>query len=232
MAEVAVSTASMPLSRRFVGIYTAPSRVFEYLRESPRVLGAMVVVCVVALAATVPITNIVIQDQTAKMQAKPNMTPEGIAKATQVMKVTVPITGVLGNIVIILILAGIYLFLANILLGGATNYKKMLAAVAHVSLIGVLSSIVRVPLILAKGTADVTLSPAAFLPAEQHNTFFYHLLAQCDLFAIWMLGLSALAISVIAGVPTRKATTAVVILWVVLMPIFALLQTKLGGGGS
>ena len=232
MSEVAVSAPAMPLSRRIIGIYTAPRAVFEYLRESPRVLGALVVVCVVALAATVPITNIIIQDQTTKMQAKPNMTPEAIAKATQVMKVTVPMFGVLANIVIILVLAGIYLFLANILLGGSTGFKKMMAAVAHVSLIGVLSSIVRVPLILAKGTADVTLSPAAFLPAEQHTTFFYHLLAQCDVFAIWMLGLSALAISVIAGVPTRKATTAVVVLWIVLMPIFALLQTKLGGGGS
>ena len=232
MSEVAVSAPSMPLSRRIVGIYTAPRRVFEYLRESPRVLGAMVVVCLVALAATVPITHIIIQDQAEKMQAKPNMTPEALAKATQVMKITVPITGIVGNIVIILVLAGIYLFFANILLGGATNYKKMMAAVAHVSLIGVLSSIVRVPLILAKGTADVTLGPAVFLPAEQHNTFFYHLLAQCDVFAIWMLGLSALAISVIAGVPTRKATTAVVILWLVLMPIFALFQTKFGGGGS
>jgi hypothetical protein len=112
------------------------------------------------------------------------------------------------------------------------GYKKMMAAVAHVSLIGILSSIIRVPLILAKGTSDVTLSPAAFLPVEQHTTFFYHLLSQLDIFAIWMLGLSALAISVIAGVPTRKATTAVVILWIVLMPIFALLQTKLGGAGS
>jgi hypothetical protein len=188
------------------------------------------VVCVVALAATVPITNIIIQEQTAKMQAKPNMTPEALSRATQVMKITVPITGVIGNIVIVLVLAAIYLFMANIILGGSTNYKRMMAGVAHVSLIGVLSSIVRVPLILAKQNSQVTLSPAVFLPAEQSKTFLYHLLSQCDVFAIWMLGLSALAISVLAGVPTKKATTAVVILWIVLMPIFALLQTKFGGG--
>jgi hypothetical protein len=230
MSEVALSTPAMPLSRRIIGIYTAPRAVFEYLRDSPRVLGALVVVCVVALAATVPITNIIIQEQTAKMQAKPNMTPEALSRATQVMKITVPITGVIGNIVIVLVLAAIYLFMANIILGGSTNYKRMMAGVAHVSLIGVLSSIVRVPLILAKQNSQVTLSPAVFLPAEQSKTFLYHLLSQCDVFAIWMLGLSALAISVLAGVPTKKATTAVVILWIVLMPIFALLQTKFGGG--
>ncbi|HYV51203.1 MAG TPA: Yip1 family protein [Dongiaceae bacterium] len=230
MSEVALSAPAMPLSRRIIGIYTAPRAVFEYLRDSPRVLGALVVVCVVALAATVPITNIIIQEQTAKMQAKPNMTPEALSRATQVMKITVPITGVIGNIVIVLVLAAIYLFMANIILGGSTNYKRMMAGVAHVSLIGVLSSIVRVPLILAKQNSQVTLSPAVFLPAEQSKTFLYHLLSQCDVFAIWMLGLSALAISVLAGVPTKKATTAVVILWIVLMPIFALLQTKFGGG--
>ena len=229
MSDVAISSpAPMPLPRRIIGIFTAPRAVFEYLRESPRALGAMVVVCVVALLATVPLTKIIIQDQVEKMQAKPNMTPEAIAKATGVMNVTVPIFAVLGNVVIIVVLAGLYLFLANIILGGATNYKKMLAGVAHVSLIGILSSIVRVPLILAKGTSDVTLSPAIFLPSESHNTFLYHLLSQCDLFVIWMLGLAALAISVLAGVPTKKATTAVVILWVILAPIFALFQTKFG----
>ena len=232
MSEVAVSTPVMSLPKRVIGIFTAPRAVFEYLRESPRVLGALVIVCVVALCATIPITNVIIQDQITKMQSKPNMTPEAIARATGVMKATVPITGVLGNIVIILVLAAIYLFIANIILGGSTNYKRMMAGIAHVSLIGILSSIVRVPLILAKGTSDVTLGPAVFLPTEQHKTFLYHLLAQCDVFAIWMLGLSALAISVLAGVPTRKATTAVVILWLVLAPVFALFQAKFGGGGS
>ena len=232
MSEVAVSTPAMPLPRRIIGVFTRPRAVFEYLRESPRVLGALVVVCVVALFATIPITKVIIEEQSAKLEAKPNMTPEALAKATSVMKMSVPITAVLGNIVIILVLAAIYLFIANIILGGSTNYKRMMAGIAHVSLIGILSAIVRVPLILAKGTSDVTLGPAVFLPTEQHKTFLYHLLAQCDVFTIWMLGLSALAISVLAGVPTRKATTAVVILWLVLAPIFALFQAKFGGGGS
>jgi hypothetical protein len=35
---------------------------------------------------------------------------------------------------------------------------------------------------------------------------------------------------VMAGVPTRKASVAVIVLWVVLIPIFALLATKFGGG--
>ena len=229
MTEVAVSSPTMSLPRRVIGIYTAPRAVFESLRETPRALGAFVILSVVALCATIPITGIIIQDQIAKLEAKPNMTPEAIAKATGVMKASVPITAVAGNIVIVLVLAAIYLFLANIILGGSTNYKRMVAGVAHVSLIGIVSSIVRVPLIIAKGTSEVTLSPAIFLPEEQHKTFMYHLLSQWDIFAIWMLGLSALAISVLAGVPTRKATMAVIILWVVLMPIFALFQTKFGG---
>ena len=230
MSEVALSAPIMSLPRRIIGIFTSPRAVFEYLRENPRVLGALLVVCLVALAATLPICNVIIQDQTAKMQAKPNMTPEALARATSVMKVTVPITGVLGNLVIIFALAGIYVFLANIILGGSTPFKRMVAGVAHVSLVGIPSAIVRVPLIIAKGTSDVTLSPAAFLPADAHNTFLYHLLAQCDVFFIWMMGLSALAISVLAGIPTRKAVTAIVVLWLVMAPILALLQSKLGGG--
>jgi len=231
MSDVAISSpAPMSLPRRIIGIFTAPRAVFEYLRESPRVLGAMVVVCVVALLSTLPITKIIIQDQVEKMQAKPNMTPEAIAKATGVMKMTVPIFGIIGNIVLIVVLAAIYLFMANIILGGSTNFKKMMAGVAHVSLIGILSAIVRVPLILAKGTSDVTLSPAIFLPSESHKTFLYHLLSQCDLFVIWMLALAAVMISVLANVPQRKATTGVVVLWVILAPIFALFQSKFGGG--
>src|SRR5262245_25569843 len=112
MSEVASSLPEMSLPRRIIGIYTSPRAVFEYLRERPRFLGALVVVSVVALLSTIPITNVIIQEQAEKMQAKPNMTPDSIAKATQFMKISVPITGVLGNIVIVLVLAGIYLFMA------------------------------------------------------------------------------------------------------------------------
>jgi hypothetical protein len=232
MSEVALSAPAMSLPRRVVGIFTSPKAVFESLRENPRVLGALLLLCLVSLLAVYPMLPILVEQQTTAMQDKPNMTPETIARTTQFMKISTPVFALLGNVFMVVVLGGIYIFLANILLGGSTTYKRMMAAVAHIGLVNIPSAIIKLPIILKKGTSDVTLSPAAFLPTEQHKTFLYALLSQFDIFYLWMIGLSGVAISVMAGVSTRKAVTGVVILWIVLVPIFALLQTKLGAGAG
>ena len=233
MSDIALpAPVVMPLPRRIIGVFVSPRLVFEYLRERPRVLGALVVLIVVTLLAVIPILNLMVQDQTAAMEAKGNMTEEQIAKAQQAMRVTTPIFAALGNAVIVFVLAAIYLFLSNILLGGSTTYKHLLAGVAHIGMINIPAAIIRIPMMLAKGSSEVTLSPAAFLPIEQEKSFLYYLLSQFDIFYLWMIGLSAVAISVLAGVPRRKAVTAVVIMWAVLAPVFALLGSKFGPGAG
>lgn len=233
MSEVALpAPVVMSLPRRIIGVFVSPRQVFEYLRERPRLLGALVVLIVVTLIAVFPILDLMVQDQRAAMNDKGTMTEEQITKAEQAMRVTTPIFAALGNAFIVFVLAAIYLFIANILLGGSTTYKHLLAGVAHIAMINIPAAIIRVPIMLAKGSSEVTLSPAAFLPLEQEKTFLYYLLSQFDIFYLWMIGLSAVAISVLASVPTRKAVTAVVIMWAVLAPVFALLGSKFGPGAG
>ena len=148
------------------------------------------------------------------------------------MKVSIPVFAVVFTVVMTTALAAIYLFLANILLGGATSFKRLMAAMAHIGMVNILGALIRIPLMFAKQTSQVSLSPSVFLPEEAKKTFLFNLLSQFDVFSIWMIGLSILAISVMGAVPTRKAAVAVVVLWIVLIPIFALLATKFGGGGS
>jgi Yip1-like protein len=230
MSEAAIPMVGMSLPRRIVGVFFSPRVVFEELKERPRVLGALVVLCVVTLLVMLPVLNIVIQDQSAALQGKPNMSEDAMAKAVSAMKITIPLGAAFFTAVMTAVLAAFYLFLANILLGGATNFKRMMAAMSHIGMVNILGSLIRIPLMLARGTSHVSLSPAVFLPEEAQKTFLFNLLSQLDVFSIWMIGLSILAIAVMAGVPTRKASVAVIVLWVVLIPIFALLATKFGGG--
>lgn len=223
--------SDLPLLRRVLGIFTSPRAVFASLRERPRILGALLIVVGVSLAATLLILDVIAQDQAAAIESRPGMTAEQIEAAMKVARVSIPVAAVVMNLVMGLLIAGLYLFLANILLGGSTTYRKMLAAVFHISLVSIPSAIVRVPLILAKGTAQVSLGPAALLPTEGDKGFLYHLLSQFDLFNLWMIGLSIIGVSVVAGVPMKKSAVALCVMWAVLFLIFAPISAKMNPGG-
>jgi hypothetical protein len=230
MSSVPVVSPSLPLYRRVIGIMVSPRAVFANLREHPRVLGALLLLVAVNLIATFFLLDIIAQDQATAMESRPGMTEQQRETALKMVKIT-PVFAAAGNLVVVFALAGLYLFLANIVLGGSTNYKTLLSAVSHIGLVAIPSSIVRVPLMLAKGTTQMTLSPAAFLPADGEKGFLFHLLSQLDIFSLWMIGLSALAVSVIAGVPTRKATITVCAMWAVLFLVLAPFGSKFNPGG-
>lgn len=105
MTEAAIPMASMSLPRRIVGVFVSPRAVFEELRERPRVLGALIVLCVVTLFATLPVLNIIIQDQSAAMQARPGMSEDAMAKAVSAMKVSIPVFAVVFTVLMTTVLA-------------------------------------------------------------------------------------------------------------------------------
>ena len=230
MSSVSVASSALPLHRRVIGIFVSPRAVFASIREHPRVLGALLLLVAVNLVATFFLLDVIVQDQATALESRPGMTEQQRETALKMVRIT-PVFAAVGNLAIVFVLAGLYLFLANIVLGGTTNYKTMLSAVLHVGLVAIPSSIVRVPLMLAKGTTQVSLSPAAFLSADGEKGFLYHLLSQFDIFSLWMIGLSALAVSVVGGVPIRKAAITVCAVWAVLFLALAPFASRFTPGG-
>ena len=113
-----------------------------------------------------PIKDYVRQDQVQKMEEyldnRPQIQPEQRAEILESVNARfdnplnllwVPV----GYIIRLFIVAGVLLFLGNIILGGSIGFLKMLNAYAWTLMIAIPSGLVTIPLVLAKGSMDVSL---------------------------------------------------------------------------
>lgn len=225
--------AGLSLPQRVWGVFVAPRTVFLSLDARPRLLGALLILIVLNAVAGVLVTDVAMQGQLDRMQSQPNADPAKIAAMTGVLRVVMPLFSALGPLLYVFALAGVFLFVTNILLGGSTSYKRLAAAEAHIGMISIPMLLVRIPLVLSQQDLKVQTSLAAFLPRSDSATFLYQALAQFEVFTLWMVGLTVVAVSVLGAMPTRKAAIGVIGAWVVWAvawtPIATILERSGGG---
>lgn len=203
----------LSLQQRIWGVFAAPRIVFAYLDRRPRILGALLVLVVVNALVGVLVTDVAMEEQRVEIASREGSNPEQAETIMKIMPVVIPVSSAVGVVVMVFLTAAIYLFITNILLGGSTSYRHMAAALAHISMITIVAAAVRVPLILLKGTTKVQTSLAAFLPSAGDKGPVYYALAQVEIFSLWTLWLSVIAVAILAKIPPRRAAMGMVGLW-------------------
>ncbi|MEW5701938.1 MAG: YIP1 family protein [Candidatus Zixiibacteriota bacterium] len=211
----------------FVGklwnLYVNPRQTFAAVGRNHAWIILWLVVAAVSIAAYMPIKPIVQKDQIARVEEQLNRNPQMSAEQRQeildrvrsqfdnpLYLLFVPVT----QLIVVVIVAGILLFIGNILLGGNTSYLKILNAYAWTMMVAIPASIVTVPLAMAKGSMDVSLGLGA-LTSPETGAFIKTLLSSFEVFALWQVWLSSLAVSVLAGVESGKAFASVFTAWVI-----------------
>ena len=80
-----------------------------------------------------------------------------------------------------------------------------------------LNSIVKLPIVLAKGTSlDVSLGPAILVVERGVTDPIYQLLSMFDLFTVWTVILIVLGFESVHGFARNKAVTVVVGAWLLM----------------
>jgi hypothetical protein len=133
--------------------------------------------------------------------------------------------------VMILIFAAVLKGAASVA-GGQVGFRKMFAFMSYSSVIMALGSLIKVPLVLAKGSIDVRTSLAVFAPSLDLRSPAAVLLSSFDIFSIWQVVALCFGFGVLSGFGIKKSAGIVVGLWVVLLLIrigFSML-TGLAGG--
>jgi hypothetical protein len=201
---------------RIMNVFIAPRQTFLSIDQKPDWLIPMIIVVLVVLVFTMLILPISLPEQLDKARIKQEekgLSPDEIDRAREIGKkfgkIAGPIFAVIGTILYLLALSGIFMFIGNFVLGGQTTYPKILSVISYTSLIGSLSSLLLLTMILTKKTINVSFSLAAFLPADAFDSFKYHLLSKIDLFAIWQIIVAGIGFSVIYKFSTKKATIMV-----------------------
>ena len=212
---------------RFITIVTDPVATMNVVRENPRwaaaALGIVVLVAVYS-GATMHITG---PEQVEMMQDTrfgEMMTPEQIDEQyaqydeiTLVKRTLTGLAGGFGTLVMMFIVTLVYVLFGKVG-GGAGSFKQTLGVIMWANFVGMgLGSIVKLPIVLAKGTSlDVALGPAILVVDRGITDPLFQFLSMFDLFTLWTVVLMVLGFESIHGFARNKAATVVVGAWLLM----------------
>jgi hypothetical protein len=216
--------------QRVIGIFTNPERVFRYLRVKPDFILPLLLAVILTMISSLFIYDIAINDQIANIEKNENIpddrkelmidqisgSQQGIQK--MLFMLVVPPISIL---VLYALISAIFLFIGNIILGGKARFVQLLSIYSYSYLIVMLlGMIVKVPLILARQTTQVNLSPAVFFSPEQVGQAIFNFIQSFDIFNIWFIIVFGIGFAVIYAFSKPKGLISVLIAWLLYVLIF------------
>jgi len=205
---------------RFINIFVNPRQTFESLDRRPTWLVPFLIVLLLTIITTQLTFPIIMQSQLEMLRSNPNIPPEQMQIIEQQLAENIStqrLFALIGQVVlfplIYFILAGIFYFVGSVILGGDCPYKKVLSVYSWSTCIGLLGVIIMAVLVYAKGSMNVTISPALLLSGDLLDSKIYTLLSQFSFFTIWFLAVFAFGFAIIYRFSVAKAYISVAVLW-------------------
>jgi len=205
------------IGRAVLQLVFSPTRLFESLRENPRVRAPLVVLALsVAVLAQAAFSGPFLNDIRATFDTA-NVPAEQRAIVMEKMGGTVgrltALIPAVASVVVAVALAALFQLLFALLRvaspGPSPTYRASLSVFAHAGLIDAISFLFKLPLMFAKGTFQVLSSAALVLPSDASETRLFKLLDSFDIFSLWKLWLLTLGFAIVSG--RRKAEIAVLV---------------------
>ena len=206
---------------KFGNIIANPRLAFESLDRRPTWLVPMLILIVLVAITTQIMFPAIMEKQMEMIRSNPDIPAEQLQMIENQLSEnmnTQRIFALVGQIiftplVFYILLSFIFYFVGCVILGGDATFKKVLAIFSWSTCILIISTFITFPLAYAKGTVDVTLSPALLLSGDSIGTTLHTLLSKFDFFMIWFLAVFAFGFSVIYRFSLAKSYITIGILW-------------------
>lgn len=203
------------LFSRIINVFFAPTATFKAVKIKPAWLVPAIIYAVLAVAMAhliKPVAMDVQKEKTIEQLMNRGMDQEQAEElATKNLgigqKLMYPMT-LIGTFIAFFVLAGVWLFISNIVLGGQAKYAQLLGVVVYKSFIDLLGGYIKVPIILSKQSIDVHFSIAMFL--QKSEGFLYKFLSKIEVFNIWGIAVLCIGIAVMSNREVKR-----VVPWVV-----------------
>jgi hypothetical protein len=214
-----------PLPVRVVQVFTSPTKLFDALVETPRWIGAALVVIGLGLIvqALIPVELI---EKMALSNLPPDAPPEQVEAVRQFMgasNVIRWVATILVPVLLIQFVAGFILLVWNAILGGDQRYVAILACTAHSYIVWAAGGVATLPILLAKQDLRTTFSLHLLTPFLEQGSYAYRFMAGLNLFGIWTMILLGVAVSrLYPKVSAGSACTVMVLAYVVMKAISAI----------
>jgi len=212
--------------QKIIGVFFSPGETFAQVDRKPDWLVPLLLLSITTFAFVYFTLPISMPEQMARQQEKmeeQGMTSEQVDRAMEMGEKIGKIAGLIGACVgpcIGILIASLWLwFVGNVILSGQAPYMKVVSMYTYASLISVLDMIIKIPLILMKGSAEIQLNGTVFLSEDQSGTLIYHILQSLDVFAIWRYAVLAIGFAAIYKFTLKKAGWTMVVLFLLSMAI-------------
>jgi hypothetical protein len=217
-------------------IFTSPTTVGRNVMEDPHWVIPLVVVLAVACITTIGTYEYQVKFQREFVgeviqERNPDADLDEIFAVTTGKQVRAGVGAVVFGGVVLLVFAAVLKGAAAVA-GGKVGFRRIFAFVSYSAVISALGSLVRVPLVLAKGSVDVRTSLAAFAPSMDLKSPAAVILGSFDIFAVWQVVAVCFGFSLLAGLGMKKSSGIVIGLWAILIVIrvgLAMLPGLAGG---
>ena len=237
-AGEAASAPLRPLWGRFWGVLVSPRAVFEELAGRPAWIGAALLLAVFSLIVSFVIYDPIIYPTMMEQAERQVSSSDQLAQAEAMyaspgMKAFVSAMAAIANFVIIFVIGFLLTGASSFLLGAKVTWKQGVSVAAHSLLVLLPRSLLTLPIMFQRESAEVSLGPGVFFPPSEAvgfgGKFFAALMGGFDLFQLWALALVVLGIAVAGKQEPGRVARVVVPGYLVLIVILSLFSGMQGG---
>ena len=222
-----ISVDKMSPLTKIVGVFTNPGAVFENLRMHPDWLIPVLISLLITLAFSFLTQDIMLEFQKEAIYENTLIPEEYKDTAIEQMENKTPMRrnlesfggSIVQIILVYLIGAAAFMVFGNFILGGKASYKQVFSMFSWAGLIGCLELLVKLPMMLAKGSVHVYTSLAVLMDLADKKTVLFQIMNAFDLFTIWKIIVWGLGMSVIYKFSKAKGYTASITLFVIFLAI-------------
>lgn len=221
---------------RFVGVLTSPRATFAGVAARPRWFGmvaALVIVGVLAGTALMATdTGRLAALDAARSQFKSfgiNLPPEAEARMEKDMMemplwrmaLNASFGQILMGFLLPLCIAGIFMLIFNVMMGGEAAFKQIFASVVHANPVLLIGALFTTPMMYFRGTMTGVTNLGVFLPMLDESSFLAKLFGSIDLIRVWWVFMLAVGMGVLYKRKTGPIATTLFVIYGLIALIFA-----------
>ena len=213
----------------------APSKVFASVRQMPNWILPLIIFTALVVIVTLILYPTIRTEILNNVTNNPDLNEEQRAQLVEQVSGRLTLGWILGpglvfQLIIYFVVAAVFFFVANILMGGEGNFPQLLSITGLSQMVMIPEDLVKVPIILAKQTIKVHTDLSLFLPTSMEESFVLRLLSQLDIFTFWKVFLIGLGTAVVYKFTNKKAMTAAFVIWGIYILLAALMGKFLNFG--
>lgn len=220
---------------KIINIFFEPRKVFESLKIKPTWLVPFIIVALLGLGFFYYTFPYMVDQQVERIrdneripEQQKEMIIERMKESSHPPAWQLAIAPA-GTLVALVIVSAVLFFAFNVLMGGDSSFRRVFSVYCYSALIAIPAMIVKFPLIMSKGNLNVQTSLALLLSPDAKDSFLYKVFSSFDVFTVWQVILVSMGLGVMYRHSTKKALTAVVILWIIWIFLKSGLSTIFGG---